>query len=147
MLYITTRENKDAYTIHKTMLSDVAPDGGMFIPFRIPAYTCEELQELKQRNSSEIIADVLNRFFCVGTSGRAIDIAMGKNCLKTIPLSQKVIVVEPWHNPLENYAYTQECLYRLLSDSDAVCKYPTNWVKIAIRIAILFAAYSGMLAS
>lgn len=146
MLYLTTRDNKDAYTIHKTMLSDLAPDGGMFVPFRIPAYTQDEFRKLKQCNAGEIIADVLNRFFCAGISGWAVDIAMGRSCIKTAGLSQKVITIEPWHNPLQSYKYTEESLYRLLSDSDAVSKHPTNWVKIAIRIATLFAAYCGMLA-
>lgn len=144
MLYLTTRDHNDAYTIHKTMLSDLAPDGGMFIPFRIPAFTQEDLCEIEKGSVGEVIANVLNRFFCAGINSWTIDAAIGRNCIKTTTLSQKVIAVEPWHNPLQSYEYVENNLYRLLSTSDSVCKQPTVWVRIAIRISLFFAAYCAM---
>lgn len=146
MLYLTTRDSNDAYTVHKTMLSDQAPDGGVYIPFRLPTYSNTELNTLLEKTSGEIIADILNSFFSAKLSGWSVDLAIGRNGIKTVPLSQKVIAVETWKNPGYHYQYIENNLYKLLSDSAEISKTPTNWVRIAIRISMLFASYKSMIA-
>lgn len=145
MLYLTTRDNKDAYTVHKTMMQDLAPDGGMFVPFQIPVLTDREITALADRSYGENIAEILNRFFSARLNGWSIDTAIGRNCIKTQTLTQKVSVVEQWHNPENSYSYVVNSLYSLLSSSEEIAKQPTNWVKVVIKIAILFAAYADMI--
>lgn len=144
MLYVTTRDNKDACTVHKTMVQDLAPDGGMFVPFQIPVLTEKDISLLVSRSYSENIADILNRFFSARLNSWSIDTAIGRNCIKTETLSQKVASVELWHNPEHGYDYVVNNLFRLLSTSDEIAEKPTNWVFVAIKIAVLFAAYADL---
>ena len=146
MLYVTTRDSREVYTVHKTMLEDLAPDGGAFIPFRIPVLAEEELSSLLQKTQGEIIAEILNRFFSAKLSGWSVDLAIGRNTFKLANLSQKVIIAEAWRNPGYNYNYIEDNLYKLLSDSNEISKTPTSWVRIVIKIACLFVAYAGMIA-
>lgn len=144
MLYVTTRDNKDAYTVHKTMVQDLAPDGGMFVPFQIPVFAEKDISLLVNRSYSENIADILNRFFSAHLNSWSIDTAIGRNCIKTENLSQKIGSIELWHNPERGYGYVVNNLFRLLSSSDEIADKPTNWVLVAIRIAVLFAAYADL---
>ena len=50
MLYVTTRDDKDAYTAHRTLHSDFAPDGGQFVPFKLPVFTEEEIKRFADGN-------------------------------------------------------------------------------------------------
>lgn len=145
MLYVTTRDNKDAYTVHKTMVQDLAPDGGVFIPFQIPVLTKEELSSFANRTYGENIAQILNRFFSARLNGWSIDTAIGRNCIQTKNLSQKVSVIELWHNPEHNYEYVVESLFHLLSSSEEIANKPTNWVLVAVKIAVLFAGYADLI--
>lgn len=144
MLYVTTRDHKDAYTVHKTYLSDTAADGGVFVPFRLPVYSQEDIGDLVSKGANEIIADVLNRFFGTKLTPWAVDLAIGRNTLKLYSLSQKILIAEPWHNPTENYTFAQQNLYKLLSDAKDISIHPTRWVKIAIKIAFIFAVYGSL---
>lgn len=147
MLYVTTRDYKDAYTVHKTMLSDLAPDSGAFVPFQIPALNNEEMETLLKKSTGEIIATILNCFFTAKLTGWSVDLAIGRNSLKTVNLSQKVIIAETWRNPGYSYQYVVDNLYKLLSDSSEISKTPTNWVRVAIKISLLFATYASVIAN
>ena len=46
VLYVTTRSKHDAYTAARTMNLDRGPDGGLFIPFRLPQFSLEQIAEL-----------------------------------------------------------------------------------------------------
>ena len=41
MLYVTTRNNRDAYTARRALTENRGPDGGFFVPFREPVFTPE----------------------------------------------------------------------------------------------------------
>lgn len=145
MLYVTTRDNKDAYTVHKTMVRDLAPDGGVFIPFQIPVLEKKDLSAFVNRTYGENIAEILNRFFSARLNGWSIDTAIGRNCIQTKILSQKISAVELWHNPAHSYDYVAENLFRLLSSSEEIAPRPTNWVLVAVKVAVLFAAYADLI--
>ena len=49
MLYVTTRNEHDAYTTHRAIHSLKGTDGGDFLPFRMPALTQEEIAALKEK--------------------------------------------------------------------------------------------------
>lgn len=147
MLYITTRDNYDAHTAYKTLLSDTAQDGGLYIPFQMPVFELDELLNLKSMSFAAIVADILNRFFSAGLTAWSVECAIGRNCTKVKHLGQKIVVLEPWHNPKRTYAYLEDSLYSLIGNEKREAhSTPTNWVKIAIRIAVLFGTYSQLLA-
>ena len=46
MLYATTRSKMDTYTAHRALHDDRSPDGGFFVPFKMPFYDKNQLAEL-----------------------------------------------------------------------------------------------------
>ena len=142
MLYVTTRNTSDAYTAHRALNNDYAPDGGLFVPFRIPSYTADELVSLGQQSCNQTIAGILNRFFSASVDSWTIDLLIGRNLTKLVSLSQKICVAEVWHNSSSTLDYFVTNLYHHISGSH---NNPTNWFHIAARIAMIFGVYSDML--
>lgn len=146
MLYITTRDNNDAYTAHRTLMADCAPDGGCFVPFQLPYYEANEIALLKEKTFSQTVAEFLNTFFSAGLTALDVDFAIGKIVSKLIPMNHKIVIAELWHNPDGKYSYIEECLYKLMVNCQTNVK-PSAWAKTAVRIAILFGLYGQMLRS
>ena len=144
MLYITTKDQKDAHTAHKTLMSDCATDGGLYIPMRLPAYTAEEILKLKERSFSDVVAQILNYFFSARLTAWDVDFAIGRNPLKTVSLGRKIVISELWHNPDAAYKGLEKNLFRRLSQNGGIAAVPTDWARIAIRIAVLFGVYGEL---
>jgi len=144
MLYITTRDDHDAHTAYKTLVSDFASDGGLYIPFQMPVFDRDRLLSLKNKSFGDIVADLLNCFFSAGLTGWDVACAIGRNSVKLKSLGQKSIVVEPWHNPGRSFAYLENSLFQLVGNRNEISKNPTNWGKIAVRIALLFGVYGQL---
>ena len=79
MLYATTRSKTDTYTAHRTLFEDRAPDGGFFVPFRMPNV---DIQSLKENSFSEAVAEILNVFFSTGITAWDVDCCIGKSAAK-----------------------------------------------------------------
>ena len=75
MLYLTTRDKFDTYTVYRTLHEDTAPNGGLFFPFRLPAVS---LETLKGKTFCECVADVLNLFFSAGLTGKEVEFSVGR---------------------------------------------------------------------
>lgn len=144
MLYLTTTDNSDAYTAYRTLNNDTAPDGGFFVPFSFPTFDSSEILDLRNKSFGQIIAEILGRFFSVQISGWDIDFSIGRNPVKLFPMNIKIVIAELWHNPKSNYSYTVHSLYKNLCKNEYIRDLPTQWVKIAVRIAVLFAIYGEM---
>ncbi len=144
MLYITTKDQKDAHTAYKTLVSDCAADGGLYIPFRIPKYNAEEINELKCRSFGDVVAQILNYFFSAQLTAWDVDFAIGRSPVKTVTLGRKIVVSELWHNPESAYLGLEKSLFRKLSQNSGTAVLPTDWAKTAIRIAVLFGVYGEM---
>ena len=48
MLYVTTRNDGDQYPALRTLGQDRGPDGGAYVPFRLPFFTPEEVENLRE---------------------------------------------------------------------------------------------------
>lgn len=145
MLYLTTRDNKDAYTAHKALTQAAGLDGGQFIPFRLPEMTTAELGALKEKTFGQIIADILNLFFSSRLTGWDVDCCIGRTPVKLIPMNHKILVTELWHNLEGKYTYLVSNLYSAVSANAGSANAPTDWFRIAVRIAVLFGLYGEML--
>lgn len=146
MLYITTRDNNDAHTSYKTLTQDVAADGGAYVPFQLPHYNSEEIGCLGEKTFGDIVSNMLNQFFSCKLTGWTVDSAIGRCCVKTVMLNQRVAIAETWHNPEHRYSYIESCLHRQIGKGNPICDVPTTWVRIAVRIAVLFGIYGELLA-
>lgn len=145
MLYLTTRDQKDAHTAHRTLLSDYAADGGIYLPFQIRCYNKDQRRQLTDRSFGENVAQILNYFFSAQLTGWGVDFAIGRNPMKVAVLGRKIMTAELWHNHDSNYSAVEKNLFRILSNSIEIASTPTEWAKVAIRIAILFGVYGDLL--
>ena len=142
MLYITTRDEKDAYTAHRALNYETAPDGGWFVPFRMPHYSEADLMKLGDMSFSQIVADMLNHFFSLHLTGWDIEVAMGKNFAKLVPVNHRGIVAEVWHNFGTTFESAVSSLHTTYCTEQGSV---SDWLSIAVRIATIFGAYGRML--
>lgn len=144
MLYLSTRNTADAYTAHRVLHEERAPDGGIFIPFRLPAFSAEELRLLKNKAQGEIVALVLNRFFGTQLSGWDVESVVGRIPLKVEPVNHRILFAECWRNPAGSFDYLITNLYNMLTGKTGVSIVPRGWPRIAIGVALYFALYGSL---
>ena len=145
MLYITTRSNADAFTSHKALVESVAHDGGVYYPYKMPQYSQDELLTLKNKTFGEIISGVLNTFFGLKLNAWDVDCCLGRNILNTVSMQHRIVVAELWHNLSGQKSFLTDSLYKIAKNGTQPSNKPTEWFKIATRIAVLFAVYGELL--
>ena len=143
MLYAATRSKNDVETAYKTIHQDCCSDGGLFIPFRMPSYSVSEIMGLADKSFGQNVADILNTFFSVGLTGWDVEFAIGRTPVKIDAISHRILIAECWHNTQWRFAYLVRTLSSRLRTENPGAPV-TNWVEIAVRIAVLFGTY-GML--
>lgn len=142
MLYVSTRSRTDSFTSYRTLHEDRTPDGGMFVPMRLPVYSEAEILALKNNSFGENVAQILNQFFSTGLTGWDIDFIIGRRPYRIVQMNHRLIVGELWRNLESDYSYTERCIYNKLCNSNSGA--PTEWAKVAIRIAVLFGLYGEL---
>lgn len=141
MLYASTRSKTDSYTAHRALQADRAPDGGYFLPFRLPVLKSEQIAKLKNQTFSETVSLILNLYFSTGITAWDVDCCIGKSAAKIISMPHRVLVAQLWDNPAGEYGYICQSLYECLIKNKVDYK-ASNWAFIAIRIAVLFGIFS-----
>ncbi len=144
MLYATTRSQNDVYTAYKAIHLDCAPDGGLFVPFKLPQWDRNDLLALKQQSFGGTVAQILNSFFSCGLSSWDVEFAIGRNAVKLESVHHRVTVAEVWHNE----KWHLEHLVQTLSDmirKEAVGDRPTGWMEIVVSVAVLFGVFGECL--
>ena len=139
MLYVTTRNKFDTYTVHKANQSDRGPDGGLFLPFRMPKLSKEEISALAEQSFCQRMANILNLFFNAQLTAWDVELCGGKNPVELVPMSHRILVAELWHNVDLDYAGLESRLAARICGYEDTNRKATSWVGIAIRIAMLFA--------
>lgn len=135
MLYVTTRNSRDAYTAQRALRENRGPDGGFYLPFRIPQFSKTETDALAEKTFSQNVADVLNLLFNAKLTSWDVDFCVGRYPVRLEELRHRIIMAETWHNPDWNFDRIVQDLINHLCDSTEA---PSDWAKIAIRIAVLF---------
>lgn len=141
MLYLTTRDKFDTFTVPHVLRSSRADNGGYYLPFRLPIYTAEELTDLQEIGFGQCVAEVLNSFFSCGITGWDVEFAIGRYPVKLKSMNQRIWVGELWRNQEGDYAYVEQTLADILGCKGEI----PSWVRIAIRIAALLSTYAQML--
>ena len=62
MEYISTRNNKKIFTFEEVFLKGLAPDGGLFVPNKIPEFSFEELKRFKDFSYEELATEIIFKF-------------------------------------------------------------------------------------
>jgi len=110
MLYVTTRDKRDAFTAHRAIFEEYGPDGGRYIPFSLPEFSGEEIAALKDKGFSQAVADVLNIFFSARLTGWDVDFCIGRNPIRFMQMNHRIVVAELWRNLDGQFAYVVRCL-------------------------------------
>lgn len=144
MLYVSTRNQRDSYTAHRALFENFAPDGGMFVPFHCEPITPDEIAALKENSFSENVAFVLNRFFSRQLNSWDVEFSIGRYPFRLEMLNQRIVIAELWHNIKDHYDHLVSCLYQKLTNGEADSGKPSQWVKIAVEIAVIFGLYGEL---
>ena len=147
MLYVTTTEKSDAFTPPRTFFEDRGPDGGLFVPRQTVSFDLPLLVELETVSFGDRIARILNVFFSVKLTGWDVDSAIGRCPVKAQSMSHRIIVAELWQNLDGSFDRLEQILAEKIRCDGDTLRDPSSWVRISIRIAILFATYAEFVRS
>ena len=145
MLYVTTRDSRDAYTANRALSENRCPEGGFYVPMRFPHFEKDEIAALAEKSFSQNMADVLNLLFGTRLDGRELELGIGRYPVKLVPLNGRITVAECWHNPMYRFERLASGVEKALRQSDQIGRRPSDWLMIASRIAVLFAVYGKFL--
>lgn len=141
MLYVTTRDDHEVYTAYRALQESRGRGGGLFLPFRAPDFSPEELDRLLSSPFHQCVAQVLNLLFPVKLSAVDVEFAIGRRSVQLTPLGRRVLLAEAWHNPEEAYTYLEGSLAKLMGRENTSSG---DWVRIAIRVAVWFGLFAEL---
>lgn len=141
MLYVSTRDRTNTYTAHRALFEQCASDGGMFVPFQLPQFSQDDILQQKSNSFGTNAANILNLFFSAHLTGWDVDFCCGRYPVNVIYLPHKLLIAEAWHNTASSYRHVEHAIYKRLCGPEGPAQI-SRWARIAIRIALLFAAYA-----
>ena len=141
MLYVTTRNSRDVFTVHRALTERRPPDGGHYLPFRHPRFSAEELDALLQKPFHQCVAEILNLQFHTKLTGWDIDFCIGRNPVRTTPLRHRILLAECWHTP--GYRFDR-IVSALSARVGGRAEEVSGWTEIGIRLAVLFGLFSDL---
>ena len=144
MLYVTTRSNKETYTSARALSEDRAPDGGFFVPLRLPQFDQCEIKELAKKGFSQNVAEIINQFFGTRLDSWSLEFAIGRYPVKIVPISGREVVAETWHNPAWKFERLARGIEKAILQSDRISPKPSDWLMVASRIAVLFGIFGEL---
>ena len=62
MEYISTRNTQKVFSFKDVFLKGLAPDGGLFVPKKIPLYTSQELEKLRNLSYNSLATKIILKF-------------------------------------------------------------------------------------
>lgn len=145
MLYVTTRNRFDTYTVQWAVTHDTASDGGLFVPMQWPVFSREELGTLGKQSLYTTVARVLNSFFSVKLTEQDIRFAVGKTTVNFVTMSHRLLLAELWHNSAGDFFATVDKIACRLAQ-DYTGARATNWVRIAVSIGFLCGIFGHLMA-
>ena len=145
MLYVTTRNERDAFTSARALREDRGPDGGFYVPVRLPSFSEEQIREMGSLTFGQCVSRVLNQLFPVDLTGWDIALYAGREPVRVAPVGHKVVVAELWHNARWDFSEVVKALTALLHPGGNNDLTVGHWARIAVRSACLFGIYGRML--
>lgn len=147
MLYVTTREKYDAFTTAWTLAASTGADGGLYLPYKMPRLTQQELDTLGAQTFGQNVAAILNRFFGCGLTGWDVEFSIGRYPVKVAAMGQKILVCESWRNLEGSYEKLERLLAARVCRKGTHDTVVTSWLRIAIRIAVFSAVFGQLRAA
>lgn len=145
MLYVTTRSKNDAFKPPVTLRRDRGEDGGAYVPFCMPVLDKEQIDALGSKSFGQNVADILELFFSVKLTGWDIEMAIGRRPCLLKPMNFRIVVAELFRNVDGDLNRVIRALSEKIHPDGIIIGEPTEWSKLAVRIALLFGVYGEML--
>ena len=145
MLYVTTRSKNDPQTTPKALSTDRGTDGGLYIPFQMNPFAPDEVVAFKDKPFGQCVADILNHFFSCKLSAVDVDFTIGRFPVKITSMNHRILIAELWRNVMRDYDRTEQALVALVCSNLGCTVVGTSWLKIAIRIAVLFGIFGEIM--
>lgn len=145
MLYVTTGNFRDAYTAHRVLAEHRGPDGRLYLPMSRPDFGPNLIREIGEKSFSQNVADIVNLLFNTELDSWAIEFAIGRYPVKLVPVSGRATVAETWHNPLWRFERLARGVEKAIKQSDLISPFPSDWLMIASRIAVLFGIFGELI--
>lgn len=145
MLYVTTRNNGDVYTANRALLDNRSSDGGLYVPFRLPVLSQNEIAALGEKSFSACVADTLNLLFNTRLSGWDVEFCVGRFPVRLKNLSQKMIVAESWHNPNWRFEWMVSALVGQIRKEAPGPLACGTWAEIGVRMAVLVGIFGELI--
>ena len=145
MLYVSTRNRNETYTAARALSEDRCPDGGFYVPIRLPYFDKSDISCLKDRSFSQNVAEIINLFFGTRLDSWSVEFAIGRYPVKTVNLSGREAVAETWHNPSWKFERLARGIEKAILQSDRISPVPSDWLMVATRIAVLFGIFGELI--
>ena len=142
MLYVTTRNNQDVFTAHRVLHENRGPDGGFYLPMRMPSFSSDEMRIWMEKPFNQCVAELLNLLFGTKLTGWDVDFSVGRYPVRLKEVRHRILLAETWHNPEWSFCRLERCLAEHLQGCQAT---PSSWISIGIRIAVLFGVFGELL--
>lgn len=143
MLYLSTKDPHEAFTAYKALTDDIAVDGGLYIPFKLPEIDAAQLDNLIDSSFCHTVAEILNRFFSCKLSAWDMETCIGRKPIRIGNPGRKTLVAEAWYNPGNCYEYAVETINdKLCGISHAPVR---SWTRVAVGIAFAFGVYCELI--
>lgn len=138
MLYVTTRNNRDAYTAQRALRENRGPDGGLYVPFREPKFAPEQIDALAEKSFNQCVAELLNLLFNTRLTGWDVDFCAGRHSVRLVNMTHRLVVAECWHNVDSEFPrLVRNLTDQIRADRETDTK-SGDWAEVGVRIAVLF---------
>ncbi len=137
MLYVTTRNDRDAFTAQRALTERRGADGGLYVPFHAPAFSPEEIDSLAEKPMNACVAEVANLLFHTQLTRWDVDLCTGKYPVRLSGLSHRILVGECWHNVDGCFSRMVQNLTEQIRSEKDPGTLPGEWAAVGVRIAML----------
>ncbi len=141
MLYTTTRNKSDSYTVYRALYDDRSPDGGFYVPFRKVVLDPETVESITNQSFNAAVSQVLELFFPGRITQWDVDCSIGKSAAQISSMPHRVLLAKLWNNPDGDVSYIFDSIYQKLCRENPHSPI-SDWAKLSIRIAVLFGLYA-----
>ena len=140
MLYVSTRNPHETHTSRNALTQARASDGGFYVPLwrgEIPA------GDSAGRRFGDNVAGMMNRLFDTQLSEHDVRLAAGRSPVQIIPLANRVLMGELWHNLDNTYSALVKNLASHFCPGAIIT--PGSWAPIGVGISVLFGIFGELM--
>lgn len=147
MLYVTTRGTQDAFTAYRAIRQDKGPDGGFFVPMRLPVMTTTQILSLAKNSFGQNTADILNLFFGTKFTAWDVDVTVGRRVFTTESGGHRIVMGRLWPDTQGSIdGILRSLAERIVPELSKSAPIP-NWLEIGVRIALVFGVFGELMAT